>query len=119
MTTNNVEVHKRLHADGELRSEWTTINGKKEGVARIWHKNGRLFSEATFRDGLTQGVIREWNEAGCLTLEAHVVDGQYHGSYQAFFDDGAVWKRGIKSMDKSLPGFIEYRPDGSVFHVVE
>jgi antitoxin component YwqK of YwqJK toxin-antitoxin module len=119
MAPSSTQIHRRFHEDGSLRGEWTTVDGKKEGFARIWHKNGLLSSEATFVDGLAQGVIREWNEDGRLTLQAHVVNGQYEGSYEAWFDDGKVLRKGIKYMDKSLPGFIEYRADGSVLYVVE
>ncbi|QDE37766.1 hypothetical protein FIV34_00415 [Luteibacter pinisoli] len=119
MTDKTTETHRRFHKDGSLRGEWTTIDGKREGVARIWHTNGRLFTEATFLNNLAEGVIREWAEDGRLTLEAHVVNGEYHGSYESWFDDGSPKRKGMMDMGKKLPGSVEYHPDGSVWWVIE
>ena len=38
------------HENGQLEDEVTYKNGKKDGLERIWHENGQLGWEVTFKD---------------------------------------------------------------------
>lgn len=70
---------------------------------------------AEFSAGLTNGVLREWSENGKLILLAHTVGGEFHGLYQAWWDDGVRKEEGIYSHGKATKGYRCYRVNGELW----
>ena len=72
------------HEDGQLRRQFTVIDGKREGLDRWWHVNGQLKVERTYVTGEQDGLARLWHENGRLWAERTYVNGKQNGLYQAW-----------------------------------
>ena len=52
------------------------VNGKAEGLLRVWHENGQLWMEGNYVNGKKNGLHREWHENGRLLSEKNYVNGE-------------------------------------------
>jgi hypothetical protein len=54
---------------GQLRSQGTWHNGKKDGPFTHWHPNGQKAKEVHYARGLAEGAYRQWDDQGRLERE--------------------------------------------------
>lgn len=79
---------RRWHANGQLESESTMINGRIEGVVKEWHSNGLLKKEFSYLNGKVHGLVRQWNTQGTLLGEYELVHGV--GIIRKWREDGGL-----------------------------
>lgn len=80
-----------IHPNGQLSFENIYVNGKKEGLYRMWYQNGQLISESTYVNGVMEGVLREWHENGQLSSESTYVNGNLDGVVQDWYENGQLY----------------------------
>lgn len=51
---------------GQLVSQFTYVDGKKQGLQETWHADGKPATRGEFREGNPVGKHEAWNEAGVL-----------------------------------------------------
>lgn len=109
-------TQKTFTADGKPEMEETWMNGKLNGVVRMWesgilirelfYKNGRLNgllrawwsngnpkAVMTFSDGKPNGMVRNYDELGKLTEEGHYILGERNGTLRR-------WENGMLIVDQ-------------------
>jgi antitoxin component YwqK of YwqJK toxin-antitoxin module len=69
------DVRRSYHANGNIRSELTLVDGVPHGVTRHWHDNGQLKSQIPLENGLVHGEWKEWNSKGELLGSSHLEQG--------------------------------------------
>lgn len=70
---------KRTYYDnGQIKTEYQVLDGKKHGKHILYHENGRIAIEANYFNGISHGVWREWYENGRLAEEGEYIDNEYH-----------------------------------------
>jgi antitoxin component YwqK of YwqJK toxin-antitoxin module len=110
-----VRVVRDVYPNGVLRSEYTEVDGKAEGVRRYWYQTGQLLSELVFSNGIQNGQIREWTEQGVLTLSASIKNGEFDGRYESWWNDGKPKEQGDFRAGVRQPGYCWYRTDGTLW----
>ena len=77
-----------FYEDGQLNNKYALVNGKAEGVSKGWHQNGRLSFEATFVNGKEEGLEKHWYENGQLRYEYAYVNGELEGLWNSWSENG-------------------------------
>lgn len=82
------------------------VNGKLNGVRKVFYKSGVLAEETTYKDGVKEGLYKSYTENGIVLEESNYKNGLYDGqatfrtvdnqlSAQGVFKNGkkvGVWK---------------------------
>jgi antitoxin component YwqK of YwqJK toxin-antitoxin module len=93
---------KRDFHDGKRNGEWIAydktgkqplreehyVDGKRDGMWKIWYPNGQLKQQVSLKEGKRQGKSAEWAEDGKPRAELNFVDGKLHGTATRWFPDG-------------------------------
>lgn len=79
-------------AEPEKRWEYNYVNGKKEGLQKkYYHKTNQLYSEEQLVNGKKEGVSRLFHKNGQLSSECHYENGMAMGWYKSFYESGKLW----------------------------
>jgi antitoxin component YwqK of YwqJK toxin-antitoxin module len=95
---------KRGFKNGQRDGEWISydatgkqplreehyVDGKQDGVWKIWFPGGRLKQEIGLKQGQRHGTSTEWDEQGEKRAELNFADGKLHGAATRWFPDGRV-----------------------------
>ena len=55
---------------GDIREETPYVDGKREGVKKIYFRSGELMMEITYGNDKQEGAVREYSEDGSLVKES-------------------------------------------------
>lgn len=69
-------------------SNGTLLNGKKEGVWRVFGPDGTLWIEHRFRNGQLEGVSTTWDSSGRQQEDAEYHGDRLDGTTRGWFTDG-------------------------------
>ena len=72
--------------NGQLSFEIEYVNGKKNGIERIYHHNGELSSHCRYKDGQRHATMKCYNEAGELWRTVIYQNGRM--GKEIFYKDG-------------------------------
>ncbi len=89
------------------------VNGKKEGLWRLWHRNGNLHMEGSKVDGIKDGQHKEYFENGKLKLEEHYDLGKKVGKWLEYRSDGSLFSEVNFRDDIKHGKSIIYQEDGT------
>jgi len=70
---------EHFHENGQLKTQYTAIEGKREGLVKDWYENGQLYTKSAWVKGELNGVYRNWRENGQLRQELPYVNGELEG----------------------------------------
>jgi len=82
------ELVKRYYKNGNLREEYTLVNGVVDGVYRGWYENGQKYVEYTFVSGKVHGSHQMWYDNGRISNESNYVAGKCEVLYRAWYTNG-------------------------------
>lgn len=114
------------NSKNNLYMEISYINGKKNGIEKMYYPNGALFQETPYSDNVIDGIKRIYSENGSIDVEISYKNGQAEGQEIAYRENGKLWykmsykqgkKDGIyKHYDKNgkLWGEIVYKNDVAI-----
>ena len=80
-------------SNGNLEQKVGFLNGKKEGVAKIWFPSGQLKVESNYRKNKLVGSYRAWWKNGVLASESNYENGKLHGVEKRWYDSGQLAKQ--------------------------
>lgn len=75
---------------GRTQAEANLLNGKPEGIRRMYHENGQMESEVNFSEGKMNGKLREFYDNGKLSLEVNMKDGERDGLLCNYRKNGSL-----------------------------
>lgn len=64
---------------GKLLSAETYINGKINGVRKVYFPNGNVAEEMTYANGVKEGAYKQYNEKGIVLEESVYKNDKLHG----------------------------------------
>ena len=70
---------EHFHENGQLKTQYTAIEGQREGLVKDWYENGQLYTKSAWVKGELNGVYRNWRENGQLRQELPYVNGELEG----------------------------------------
>ena len=80
--------------NGQPQTQYTLIDGKREGLFRKWHNNGQLGGEGYYVKDKEEGLYRSWWENGQLAGEENYVNGKREGLIRSWHRNGQLdWDR--------------------------
>jgi antitoxin component YwqK of YwqJK toxin-antitoxin module len=56
------------------------VNGKLDGVRKVYYKSGEIAEETTYKNGIKNGTYKSYAENGVVMEESIYKDGEYDGS---------------------------------------
>ena len=105
---------KTYGKDGNLFSEITMKDGKRNGISRNYYKNGRISIEANYKDDVKDGVFKQYYEDGTLSMNFEYTNNRLNGLSKKFRQDGTpAWEARFEN-DKPCTGLVEYYLNGSL-----
>jgi len=101
----NVAEEQLAYFNNELFTGWSVIytkgnvryieqqylNGKKDGIWRVYYPSGQLQKEGNMLNGLDEGLYREYYENGTLQYEYHYNAGKKVGKWLSWYADGTPY----------------------------
>ena len=97
--------------DGENKYETEYLNGKPDGISKMWDRSGNLIGITEYVNGLIHGSMIKYFENGEKMYECEYVYGQKHGQESFFYIDGSI-KR-ILSYEYGIQKSVKrYNTDG-------
>jgi antitoxin component YwqK of YwqJK toxin-antitoxin module len=92
------------------------VNGKLNGIRKVFYKSGEIAEETTYRDGIKNGAYKSYAENGVVLEESIYKNGEYDGqaiyrnvdnqiAAQGLFKNGkkvGMWKMLVKGKLKDV-----------------
>ncbi len=73
----------------KVRMETTYLNGKENGVQRLYYENGNLRMEMNYVDGKAHGSVKRYYEDGTLEEESNYANGELQGEVKSHDRSGS------------------------------
>ena len=73
------------------------VDGKLNGVSKLWYDNGQLAQEIKLKDGQRHGVSTEWDKEGVKRAEVTFANGKRDGKSTFWTLDGKVVEQNYKA----------------------
>ncbi len=101
------------HENGAIKIKAHYQDNKLHGTYEEYNEDGVKISEFSYMDDKMRGERREWYENGVLWLYCTYDDlGRRHGTYEEYFMNGQLWRRGSYIHGLRADLFEEYSIDG-------
>jgi antitoxin component YwqK of YwqJK toxin-antitoxin module len=85
---SNERKVKEYYPNGKLRLEYTTNDGKKNGVAIEYYPSGEKWYEEEYKMGVIDGIYRVYHKNQKLKIDGHTTNGQACGFYCFYNESG-------------------------------
>jgi len=86
-----VEGLQKIYAkDGKLQEEHFFKNGKKNGVSKTYYPDGKVKQEISYKDDVKNGSCKWFHKNGQLMTEYMYTQGGKTGTFKAFFESGEL-----------------------------
>lgn len=82
----------KYHLNNTLSEKTGFLNGKKEGVAKVWFVNGILKLESHYKQNKLVGNYKSWWNNGVLASEVVYVNGRKEGVEKKWYSTGKLSK---------------------------
>lgn len=78
------------------------VNGKLNGIRKVFYKSGEIAEESTYKDGIKNGAYKSYAENGLVLEESNYINGEYDG--QAIYRnlDNQIAAQGIYKKGKKV-----------------
>src|SRR5258707_11838891 len=80
------KTHNVYYKNGNLKFQYETISGKRDGNAREYYESGKLKSEMEYLKGNLEGVKKNYFENGILNIEINYANGKANGIYKVYYN---------------------------------
>lgn len=139
VTDPNNGLKEEFYPNGVIKSQYTLVNGLKDGTAKYFDTKGRLSSiteykgdlkhgklinfnsetgkpilEAVFENDIQNGPVIQYYQEGMLFRESTYVNGHLDGIVKTYWPDGKIKAENEYSMSKPAIGLKEYDKNGNL-----
>ena len=85
------------------------VNGKLDGINRIWYSNGQIMQDYNYKDGKENGLCRKWFEIGRISDEFIYNNGKLDGICKKWYGNGQmesqeIFQNGVSMKKKCWDG---------------
>jgi hypothetical protein len=108
-------VRKEFYSNGKIKTEATYVTDSIiDGSYKMYFINGNVESESTYKNGKKEGVTKDYYPSGKLKSSTEFHDGKADGNAIWYYENGVIeskylWVKGLSFGD----GFY-YRKDGTL-----
>jgi antitoxin component YwqK of YwqJK toxin-antitoxin module len=79
-----------VYENGQLSSEQSYKEGKKDGLYKKWYENGQLNIEENYKEGKKDGLYKKWYYNSQIKREGSYKDGEYDGLQRMWYENGQL-----------------------------
>lgn len=138
LLTSCSKVDKSYYEDGQIKSEVSYKNKKRNGISTWYHPNGqiqlvtsykndvldgklqRFFYNGSlqllenYKEGILHGEKKSWDEKGHLNYSANYDHGKLHGEYNVFYPDELIQIEGNYKQGNYHGKWVYYSISGQI-----
>lgn len=121
-SSTSCDYKKYYHPNGKVKEEGCLINGKKDGVWKIYLENGDIEFEWMYLKGLKNGAYKHYDK-GKINATGEYKNGCLHGLLKIYNEQGELtseqwWKgnfaTGVSTMLKEKNYDKNAKPDNTI-----
>ena len=105
---------KEYHDNGQLKSEITYKDGKKNGPYTWYWDNGNISDQGAYKDGKLDGPIKVYYYTGELQIEGVLKDRQKVGIVRGYYKNGQLKSEGTYRNDERNGPLKSYFENGKL-----
>ena len=94
-------IEKQYH-EGQLQSEYTVINGVREGIGKCYYSNGKLSTTCNYVNGVKEGIESKYYYDGSLYRTREFSKGVLSGTEKRYYKDGKLMT--VLNYKQGMPG---------------
>lgn len=115
---NFIGVYWIINSAGGIQLRGKSINGKKEGVWKLYYENGNLQDSVFFKDDLLNGSLYSWYSSGQLKSVKSFKKGKFDG-YTVFYEPYGSMNRSMHHKEGVLiDTMFYYYPNSKVKEII-
>ena len=99
---------------GRIQGEGTLINGKLDGLRKMYFQNGNLSVERYYTNSISNGFEKEYYEDGTLKQKGILINGLEDGVWETYFPNGQVKRKANFKNGKIEGENINYYSTGRI-----
>ena len=112
----NIDVERSYFSNGNIEYEAEFVNGKLDGLSRVWLEDGTLISESEYSNDQPHGIWIKYHPIGSVKYKVRYEYGKKHGYERWFYENGQV-----KSEQKYFHGqpkkeITRWKPNGTLVY---
>ena len=112
----NKNIQESFFANGNLEYRAEFLNGKLDGITKVWHVDGYLFSSSEYSNGLPNGKWRKFYSNGNLMLEESYIFGKKNGFERWYHENGNIKSELHFKDGKQDAKIIRWDLDGNIIY---
>ena len=109
-------VERSYFNNGNLEYEATYLNGKLDGISRVWYEDGALLSESNYNNGIPHGEWKIYYKNQSIKYEGTYEYGAKFGYEKWFYENGQLKSKQKFIMGKPLAEITRWKPDGTLIY---
>jgi antitoxin component YwqK of YwqJK toxin-antitoxin module len=99
---------------GNPKDSFLTVNGKREGVAKMWYDNGSLKKQLQYKNGLRDSLCIWYYENGQVDTKCYFKNDNENGYCIAYYENSKVKNEGNFKDGKEDGLIINYFESGQI-----
>ena len=105
---------KYYHEDSDkIMTLEVYVNGKLNGIRKVYYINGKIAEEATYKNGVKNGTYKKYSDTGIIFEETNYKNGQFDGNAVFRNSDNVVVSKGLFKNGKK-EGIWEFNSKGKI-----
>jgi antitoxin component YwqK of YwqJK toxin-antitoxin module len=110
------EVKQSFFSNGNLEYEVEYVNGKLDGVSKVWLEDGTLYSISKYSNNQPHGIWKKFHPNGKLMFEVNYEYGQKHGVERWHYENGNLKSEQEFDYDISISEITRWNIDGTLIY---
>ena len=110
------DVERSYYQNGNLEYEAEFVNGKLDGISKVWLEDGTLFSVSQYSNDHPHGNWKKFHPNGKLMFELNYEYGQKHGYEKWYYENGTIKSEQDFDYGNAKSGIIRWNFDGTLLY---
>lgn len=113
------EKIQKFHENGNIKEEYLSIDGEKNGIYRSYFDNGNIMSTGNYLNGKKEGEFAWYSLSGVKIMSVNFLNDLEHGKYKEFRESGGLLKSVEFEKGKRHGQALKFYENGKVESKIE
>lgn len=109
-------VKRSFFSNGTLEYEAEFLNGKLDGISKVWLEDGTLYSVSQYSNDQPHGNWKKFHPNGKLMFEVNYEYGQKHGTEKWYYENGNIKSEQEFEFGNTKSAIIRWKFDGTLLY---
>ena len=110
------QMEQSYFSNGNLEYEAEFMNGKLDGISRVWLEDGTLYSVSQYTNDQPHGAWKKFHPNGKLMFEVKYEYGQKHGYEKWYYENGNIKSEQEFNYGSTKSVIIRWHPNGTLLY---